>query len=191
MSMTYSLCPEVADLLSPRRFYSPTQILNNPKVVPDAPGVYGWWLDSGLRGVPTSESETIDNRWLLYVGIARSRASSPDRPARRTLRDRLKNHCRGPIATSTFRYTLCALLKEQLNLTSYREGRKLRLPLDQEITLTNWMADHAVAAWVENSKPWELEDFLIKSGPRLPLNIMGSTDPFRIKLTELRRALRT
>jgi hypothetical protein len=143
-----------------------------------------------LPGVPMSESIAIGDRRLLYVGIARSRAPSPDRPARRTLRDRLKNHCRGPIATSTFRCTLCALLKDRLNLMPHREGRKLRLPLDQEMTLTGWMADHAVVARIEHSTPWELEEALIKSGPRLPLNIMGSPDPFRPKLSELRRALR-
>lgn len=190
LDMTYSLSSEAARLLSPPQFYTPGQILDDPRIVPDVPGVYGWWLDGALPCVPMSESIELDGRRLLYVGIARSRAATPERPARRTLRDRLKNHCRGPIATSTFRYTLSALLAYQLRFTPTSEGRKLRIPIDQEMSLTAWMSEHAVVAWVEHTSPWELEELLISSGPRLPLNIMGSRDTFTPTLSRLRRELR-
>jgi hypothetical protein len=38
------------------------------------------------------------------------------------------------------------------------------------------------------AEPWVLEEVLITAGPRLPLNIRSSSDPFRLELRRLRAA---
>jgi hypothetical protein len=187
--MTYSLRACARALLSPKRFARVSEIRERPSLVPAEPGVYGWWFSSKLTGVPT-EGTQLQRKWrLLYIGIAPSGPTSARRP--RTLRSRIKNHCRGPAASSTLRRTLACLLKNKLKLDVKRQpSGKLWMSSEDEMRLTEWMDAHARVAWICHPEPWQLESQLIARGkPRLPLNIRGSRDPFGAELKVLRAAV--
>ena len=53
---------------------------------------------------------------------------------------------------------------------------------EDEAKLTRWMEEHARVGWLIAPAPWTIEEELLKHGPRLPLNIRGSSDPFRSEL---------
>jgi hypothetical protein len=185
--MTYSLYHQAEGLLCPKQFYIATAIAADPRIVPAEPGIYGWWFDNTLPIVPMADSIEVDGRRLLYVGICPSGVQRTS--GNRTLRHRMKNHCRGPIAQSTLRRTLTSLLRETLDLTVDIRGSKKAMPPEDEQRLTAWMSEHARVGWMPHGRPWELENLLIRGGPRLPLNILGSTDPFVSELRALRRKL--
>jgi hypothetical protein len=52
--------------------------------------------------------------------------------------------------------------------------------------LTEWMSREAMVTWLVCDRPWEVERHILASGPRLPLNIQGSLDPFSRTLSALR-----
>ena len=187
--MTHSLTEAAQPLLSPEQLWSADQIRARPSVVPATPAIYGWWFDAGLPRVPTEGALLRDGRRLLYVGIA-PRGPSPDgAPQGRTLRDRLKNHCRGPIASSTLRRTLACVLARVLDFHIHlRSPGKLGMRDADERRLTEWMQEHARVGWMITTEPWVLEEVLITAGPRLPLNIRSSSDPFRLESRRLRAA---
>jgi hypothetical protein len=188
--MTHCL-NDTAPLLAPDRLWTVGEISADPTVVPNLPGIYGWWFTmTDLSGVPIDGTLQHDSRRLLYVGIA------PRQPpgaggSKRTLRDRLKNHCRGPLSSSTLRRTLTSLLAVDLGLkTSLRESGKLNLARTDEERLTSWMEANARVSWLIHEEPWHLEETLISSGqPLLPFNLRGSTHPFRPVLSTKRRNL--
>jgi hypothetical protein len=183
--MTYDLGEISGPLLQPASFHSAAEIARDPKLVPDEPGIYGWWFDDAVSDVPLMDSLLVDGRRLLYVGIAPSGARGTT--GKRTLRDRLKNHCRGPIAHSTLRRTLVSLIGSSLTLVVHRRpSGKPAMSIEDEHRLTGWMDEHLRVAWMTYPQPWELEAALIKSGPRLPLNISGSSDPFAVLLKQRR-----
>lgn len=188
--MTISLSEAARPLLEPGAFHVAGEIAEDPSIVPKQPGIYGWWFDDALIDrLPMSESLLLAGRRLLYVGIAPNGARRTT--GRRTLRDRLKNHCRGPIGSSTLRRTVASLVvPELLDLTVSRtlDGKPMLSSAD-EARLTDWMSEHLRVAWMVHPQPWELEEALIVEGPRLPLNIMGSRDPFVATLKQLRRGL--
>lgn len=186
--MTHSLRACAVSLLRPERCFSVSEIRNCPSIVPAEPGIYGWWFSGELSGVPVAGTQRHDGWRLLYVGIAPSRASASARRPR-TLRDRLKNHCFGPAATSTLRRTLACLLQCRLKLQLSRNASgKLCMRTGDEARLSSWMDRNARVAWVCLNEPWLLEYALITCGkPCLPLNIKGSSHSFRLELKELRK----
>jgi hypothetical protein len=95
-----------------------------------------------------------------------------------------------PLASSTLRRTLACLLEAKLKLhLRRRASAKLWMTAADETRLTKWMDTNARVAWLCHDQPWLLEDELIDVGhPRLPLNIRGSSDPFRAELKKLRAA---
>jgi hypothetical protein len=186
--MTYSLRRSAQSLLSPNRFFRVREIREDPSVIPAGPGIYGWWFSSKLPRVPVNGTQ-LRRKWrLLYVGIAPSGPTLARPP--RTLRGRLKNHCRGPAALSTLRRTLACLLKNKLQLEMKRRpSGKLCMRPQDETNLTEWMDTYARVAWICHPEPWQVESELIARGkPRLPLNIRGSRDPFGAELKKLRSA---
>jgi hypothetical protein len=104
-----------------------------------------------------------------------------------------------PLTKSTLRRTLSCLLESELKLHLMRRpsGKRCKLcmaPADEE-RLTDWMDDNAFVAWVVCKEPWHVERELLSNAwpskpgwPRLPLNIRGSCDPFRVELKKLRAA---
>jgi hypothetical protein len=183
--MTHSLSRATEALLSPARFVSVQAILEGPTILPRSPGIYGWWFKA-LPLVPTEGTLARAGRRLLYIGISPSRKST--QAGSRTIRDRLLNHCRGPIVCSTLRRTLACLLAAELALCVSRlPSGKMCLQKSDEERLTEWMTRHARVAWTCHDKPWVLEEQLLAAGaPRMPLNIRGSADPFRKILRRLR-----
>lgn len=178
----------LSGLLDPHNLHVPTDLAREPARIPALGGIYGWWFDATLPLVP-KEGTLRKGRWsLLYVGIAPSGARGTRRV--RTLRDRLKDHSRGPIRTSTLRRTVAALMVGELDLPITRTlNGKLHMPHDAEQRLTAWLGAHARASWMTCAEPWVLEADLIQSELRLPLNIRGSSDPFRAELSALRALL--
>lgn len=186
--MTQNLSVDLDALLHPRERYVPTILARDPSLIPKAGGIYGWWFDRQLPVVPRDEVLNSDGWALLYVGIAPSGAARTS--GKRTLRDRLKNHCKGPIRTSTLRRTVTALVGEELGLEVTRDERgKVAMPRDDEDKLSQWLGEHARLSWLVHDQPWIVETQLIRSGPRLPLNVSQSSDPFRPHLAALRAQL--
>jgi hypothetical protein len=183
--MAHVLSGEAGTFLAQAEFVNAETIRDRPSSVPAEAGIYGWWFDAALEEI--SEGCHSKNGFsLLYVGIA-PRTPQKDGVKTRTLRDRLLNHCRGPMATSTLRRTLAALSKEQERLSIQRAtSGKSQMSADDEAKLTRWMAKHARVTWLIAPSPWAIEDELLKHGPRLPLNIRGSSDSYRKELTQLR-----
>ncbi len=186
--MTHILSAVSSALLAPSVLHAPTAIAHDPATVPDASGIYGWWFDEHLPVVPREGALRRGSWCLLYVGIAPNGARRTS--GKRTLRDRLKNHCRGPMASSTLRRTVAALTVSALGYSIVRTGaNKLRMPPEDEQRLSLWLGEHARVSWVLHDQPWEVETQLVQSGPRLPMNISQSSDPFRRELSKLRSGL--
>jgi hypothetical protein len=185
--MAHTLSREAETFLQQAQFVTADAIREKSAIVPAQAGVYGWWFDQALGNL--SEGSHVRNGLhLLYVGIAPG-APPKDGVKPRTLRDRLLNHCRGPLATSTLRRTLAALLKDEEHLSIDRtEAGKLRMSLEDEAKLTRWMSEHARITWLTTPAPRLAEKELLEHGPRLPLNIRGSSDPYRKELSGLRAA---
>jgi GIY-YIG catalytic domain len=168
----------------PSTLFTVGDIIKKPSAAPDEAGIYAWWFDE-LPNVPLAGALERDGFRLAYVGIASYRAGS-----RRTLRQRLRNHCNGPIATSTLRRSLAAVLIDQLNLHPRRvPGQKTRLANGEEARLTEWLIVHGRVAWITSATPWLLEDELLLKGPSLALNIRGNAHPFVRELLTLRQKL--
>jgi hypothetical protein len=160
-------------------------VLDKPSAAPDEPGIYAWWFDE-LPNVPLEGALEQSGFRLAYIGIASYRPGSP-----RTLRQRLRNHCRGPIATSTLRRSLAALLIESLDLNPFVRSGKVKLPDDEEAKLSDWLATHGRVAWIADAKPWAYETALLTDGPSLALNIRGNNHEFIPTLLALRQQLAT
>jgi len=55
-----------------------------------------------------------------------------------------------------------------------------------EAALSEWMAENAAVAWVAAAEPWIIEGDILRQGPALPLNISGSSGPYREMLQAMR-----
>jgi hypothetical protein len=184
--MTHSLTAAAEALLCPKRLYSVTDLRLAPSLIPEEGGVYAWWFAKAPSMVSVENTAIHDGRRLLYVGIAPRKPSAAGSVSDSTLRNRLLNHCRGPVASSTLRRTLAVLLKGELDLSITRtKAGKLKMSPEHEARLTQWMDDNARVVWLVNPAPWEVEDHLIQGAVRLPLNIRGSSDPFAKVLSTL------
>jgi hypothetical protein len=184
--MTYSLCHEALapQILTPQRLYPVAEITQPATPVPKASGVYAWWFDTLPALVPIDGAVKIGEFLLRYIGIAPSGPLS-----KRTLRDRLRNHSRGPIAVSTLRRGLAVLLQQDLSLHIFKlSNGKLALEQDGEKHLTSWMKDHARVCWAVVPKPWEFEHSLIAAA-KPPLNVAGGVHPFAAELRRLRSSI--
>jgi hypothetical protein len=168
----------------PSKLFTVGDVVNKPSAAPDQAGIYAWWFDE-LPNVPLEGSWEKGGFRLAYVGIASYRPGS-----RRTLRQRLYNHCKGPIATSTLRRSLAAILIDELDLHPFvGNGHKIRLADGEEARLSAWLAAHGRVAWIADATPWVYETELLKKGPPLVLNIRGNNHAFVEKLLALRQQL--
>lgn len=174
-------------LLAPRHLYSWSEIQSDPSVLPQQGGIYGWYFDRGLIGVPKRGCHGISRRKLLYVGI------SPSGPrSKGTVYSRVSYHFSGNAGGSTLRTTLASLLQAQLRARLRRVGRSeyIRLTSDGERRLTDWMDRHARVCWTVCAKPWEVEPMVIRA-IRLPLNLAHNPDnDFRDDLMRVRKKAR-
>jgi hypothetical protein len=181
--MTHSLSYEALaqQILTPQCLYTVDEITQAATPIPKASGVYAWWFDT-LPALVTTDGAFKTGEFLLrYIGIAPSSPSS-----KRTLRDRLNNHCRGPIAVSTLRRGLAVLLQQDLSLHIVKlASGKLALEAEGEKHLTSWMKGHARVCWAVAPNPWEFELNLIAAA-KPPLNVAGGAHPFAAELRKLR-----
>ena len=150
--------------------------------VPSAPGFYAWWLTdaSALPGVPLPSHRPP---WLLYVGIAPSRATS-----RATVRSRvLRQHVGGNLAASTFRRSLAALLWRTQGWTPYRTARgKLRFTSQDNAALTVWQRENLMLSWALTDKPW-LSEANVIAALKPPLNVdHNAAHPFCAEMKQAR-----
>jgi hypothetical protein len=185
--MTHSLTTAAEALLHPERLYRVAELRDSPTQIPRHGGIYAWWFSKAPPDVSIDNTAAYEGRRLLYVGIAPRKPSVAGSVSDSTLRNRLRNHCRGPVASSTLRRTLAVLLKVEVDLSISRtKAGKLKMSREHEARLTQWMDENARVLWAVSSAPWEVEDHLIQGAVRLPLNIRGSADPFAKVLSNLR-----
>lgn len=187
--LTHSLWDVSRTVHSPDSLLSPSRIMQHLATASISHGVYGWWFDEDLENVPRDGCKHVDGKHLLYVGIAQ-----PGRrggKARAAAGIRLwRNHIRGSVRVSTLRLSLAALLADRLGLTFYRDTRaRVRMAKSDEDKLTDWIDQHAAISVAQHEDPRVLEQVLITAGPPLPLNLDGSSHPFRQTLSKLRRSL--
>ena len=163
-------------LLTPDRLLTAAEVLTKPSAVPKLPGVYAWYFDEVLPGVPTEGCHTVGAWTLLYAGIAPKAPPMHGKPASRTnLYQRVRYHLTGSAEGSTLRLTLGCLLSDRLGIQLRRVGsggtKTFTNPGEQR--LDAWMAEHARVVWVETPEPWVLEGELIGL-ISLPLNLTGN-----------------
>jgi hypothetical protein len=98
------------------------KVLQSPRLLPAAPGFYGWWSRRGaLEAIPHTPHPLDPDVSLLYVGISPARETSSQ-----TIRSRVVgNHLTGNVGSSTFRFVLAALLLDTLDLHPYLRGKKV------------------------------------------------------------------
>jgi hypothetical protein len=180
-------------LLRPVRLYTAADVLVRECPVPRSAGVYAWYFDSALPGVPVAGCHQHDDHVLLYVGISPKAPPLNGRAgSRQTIRTRVRYHYRGNAEGSTLRLTLGCLLSEGLGVGLRRvgSGRRMTFGREGEARLSDWMARHARVVWMATPAPWELERQLIHSLV-LPLNLdQNRHSPFHQQLTALRAAQR-
>lgn len=155
--------------------------------VPAIRGLYAWWAhDDALPGVPLTYVSNLD-AWLLYIGVAPSRAGSGQ-----TLRGRIcGNHLRGNVAASTFRLSLASLLWQQEGWTLARRGSKALLSPVANEALSTWQRENLRVSWAAHSSPWEVEPHVIKAMSP-PLNLASNRSHiYSWTLSEARQRFRS
>jgi hypothetical protein len=172
----------------PSRFWSRGEVLAKPSAVPDAPGVYAWYLRELPPGVPNTGCVQCSDLTLLYIGIAPRPPAKNGTISRRTLRGRLREHYSRNAEGSTLRRTLGCLLAQQLGIELRRVGSGERMTFGAgERILSEWMNENAFVCWREHPAPWEIECELIEE-PRPPLNLKeNSHHSFYKTLSEIRK----
>lgn len=175
-----------AEVITPRRKWTIGELQTNPEYIPSTSAIYAWWSRSPLPHIDPAGLHIHDRWTLLYIGIVPRKPYSRNSRKPRNLRDRLRNHCRGPSTSSTFRRSLMCLLATELRKLVSSELGETSIE-KQEKALTKWMIENLSVSWAVTSEPWIAETDLLNQGPRLPLNIKGSRDPFVLELKRMRR----
>lgn len=158
--------------------------------LPERPGFYAWWVvPGGLPGVPYHPHPNRKaDLGLLYVGIAPNSATS-----QQTLRSRvLKNHLGGNTGSSTFRFSLAALLFEQEGFHPTTTQIKFVLPRQDNRRLSEWQQGNLSLTWCAQLEPWKgmLEAEVIAE-MQPPMNLAENSDhPFHATMSDARRRFR-
>lgn len=197
--MTYSLSVSdqavATQLIDPPHFISFGDLQEGRVHPPKSAGLYAWWFSALPPGVPEDRLRKRRGCWLLYVGIGPQRPSAFGKVSQSHLAKRLRSHWRPHCSRSTLRFSLAALLAGEIGLEGFTNSAgKVELEGDGEARLSEWMREHAFVCWAEHVEPWRVEEGLIAEAavdePRLPLNIDGSGDPFRLVLKAKRSDLK-
>jgi hypothetical protein len=156
--------------------------------LPDSPGFYAWWhVPGSLPAVPShphpSDAIRLD---LLYVGIAPNSVTS-----KQTVRSRVVgNHLGGNTGSSTFRYSLAALLMDIQKFQPNRRGAKYVLSNDDNRRLSEWQQAHLRVTWCEHTEPWKVEAGVIAT-MKPPMNLAeNAAHPFSANMSAARRRFR-
>ena len=141
--------------------------------IPAVQGIYTWWAvgRDTLPEVPGPANPADPSLRLLYVGVAPARVSS-----NANLRTRvLSQHAGGNLASSTFRFSLAALLWEEQHWQPLAgSGEKVVLSREQNSELSRWQEQHLRLSWVVLEKPWSREAQMIGE-LEPPLNLAENT----------------
>lgn len=154
----------------------------------DRPGLYAWWIDEeGGAELSRGLGLTIE-AGRIYAGQAGATKWPSGKAGENTLGKRIgQMHLGGKVRMSTFRWTLAALLFDQLSVPV--QASLLTTPPSEQ-ALTEWMRAHlsvAVHPHDDRDTLEGLERHVLKSlDPPLNLRHMQPT-PGRARLTELRR----
>lgn len=169
-------------LLQPSRLWSRAEILSDPSPIPRSAGVYAWYFREIPPEVPADGCLMSHGLTLLYIGIS---PRAPSRNGRhisgQTLNRRIRDHMRGNAEASTLRLTLGCLLSTRLGIelrrvrsraSAHRDSDRYRYTFTKpgEVTLNDWLERNAFVAWMVNSKPWKIEEALIRT-VSVPLNL--------------------
>jgi GIY-YIG catalytic domain-containing protein len=108
-----------------------------------------------------------------------------------TLRSRvIANHLRGNIGSSTFRFSLAALLRDELALDPEQRKTKVVLSREDNAALSEWRHAQLRMTWCEHECAWEIESSVIGALDP-PLNLAGQAGrEFHSALTRARADLR-
>lgn len=173
------------NLMQPVRLWTRSALLSKPSPVPTRPGVYAWFFRNLHEFVPRTDCHTMGDLSLLYVGMA-----PVDSKSKRFLRSRLRDHLRKRSDCSTLRFSLGAILYEELNLQVTRRGPGKVYFGAHETLLSEWIETNALVTWYEIEQPWTIEAQLI-GYLRPPLNLdSNESHPFHPTLSALRKGIR-
>ena len=177
-------------ITAPDRLWSRPEVLASPSPVPREPGLYGWFFDPVIPGVPIDDTTLHRGRRLLYAGISpKAPPKNGKPPSKQQLRQRICDHMRGNAQASTLRLTLGCLLANELGIELRRVGSGKRMTFGPggEAKLSKWLDRHAAVAWVVHPRPWEAETEAIHR-LSLPLNLQQNQQHrFHSRLTEVRK----
>lgn len=122
--------------------------------VPSVPGFYAWWTTSTALPALPIRLDGPHGFGLLYVGIAPSRQSSAA-----SLRSRVcRQHIRGNINASTFRFGLATLLWKQNGWQPLvTNSGRVRLASEDNVALSDWQRQHLRVSWAAVDDPWRYE----------------------------------
>jgi hypothetical protein len=174
-------------LFAPTRLFAADEVMSSPSAAPAGPGVYAWYFDEVPPFIDASGCHAWQQRTLLYVGISpKAPPMNGCAPSRSTLKARLRTHYGGNAEGSTLRLTLGCLLAPRLGIELRRVGSGGRQTFTNpgEQKLDKWMHKHAFVSWMQVERPHHVEQIILASGVRLPLNIDGNPrleDTMRLK----------
>lgn len=157
-------------------------------------GLYSWWADVEaeklfLRArVLRAGGGSV--RQCIYVGQTGATRWPSGATSRGTLEKRIrKNHIGGNLRSSTFRYTISAILRERLNLRLAGSGKLME---EDNQRVSRWIKDHlrvAIVPWEDRDSLGGVEQAVLKKlDPPLNLNGLPAT-AYRQRLSELRGAI--
>jgi hypothetical protein len=160
----------------------------------DRPGLYGWWVDEA-GAADLARVIGIGGRDELAAGrLVIGQAGATKWPSGRTVNDTLgqrigETHLGGKVRMSTFRWTLAAILFDQLGLQG--QAAMLLTPPSEQ-ALSGWMREHLSIAVHPHDDRDSLEglrrELLAMLDPPLNLRHVPAT-ALRTRVTELRRRI--
>ena len=163
---------------------SAATLANNALLIPDEPGAYALFFDSGTCLLERSGYLDFDKAYppsfdgfdLLYVGATMD-----------SLRRRAMQHVVGDSRTSSLRMTVGALLAGDLDLDPVGDGSRTYFNFgDGERRLTQWLCAHTRVAVHPCSQPFTIEKWLLREYA-IPLNLSErKRHPFSKYLMALR-----
>ncbi len=163
---------------------SAATLANNALLIPDEPGAYAVFFDSGTCLLERSGYLDFDNVYppsfdgfdLLYVGATMD-----------SLRRRAMQHVVGDSRTSSLRMTVGALLAGDLDLDPVGDGSRTYFNFgDGERRLTQWLCAHTRVAVHPCPQPFAIEKWLLREYA-VPLNLSErKRHPFSKYLMALR-----